>query len=187
MIERRKHRPFRMLHMNVHDFWGRIILHRTPAPPPAPGIEAVPEKAAKAFKPTGRPRWVREIDLQHERLAQTIHRLHQALRQDPGTPQVQETIQFLRRYVDEHFALEEHTMARLNYPKLETHRAEHRRLAARVQELGFRVDSGDASVALDLSLLLFRWFKDHIQQDDEEFVAFDQEALPVVEDHPEFD
>jgi hemerythrin-like metal-binding protein len=110
------------------------------------------------------------IDNQHKSLVEAIHALQLAIEEGRAQAETMELMQFLLRYVDEHFSLEEAYMEHLAFPDLPAHRDLHDRLRTRVKALHDRLARGDAGVTMELPLLLFEWLRDHILHDDFSYV-----------------
>src|SRR3990172_8154833 len=68
---------------------------------------------------------VSRVDGQHKELINKINELHAALSQGKGKDMVEDAIQFLARYVVEHFQMEEMLMVAHNYPSYEAHKKQH--------------------------------------------------------------
>jgi hemerythrin-like metal-binding protein len=110
------------------------------------------------------------IDEQHKSLINAIHALQVAIEEGRAQAETLELMEFLERYVDEHFALEEAYMEHISFPELPAHREVHDRLRIRVQALHSRLSRGDAGVTMELPMLLFEWLRDHILHDDFSYV-----------------
>jgi hemerythrin-like metal-binding protein len=106
------------------------------------------------------------IDYQHKTLVEHIGKLQQALEAERIQEEAAGLMEFLVRYVDEHFTLEEAYMEHIGYPGLAEHRDLHGRLRIRVQALADKVARGAPGTGMELSLLLFGWLRDHILHDD---------------------
>ena len=115
------------------------------------------------------------IDAQHKNLVEIIRRLQQALETSQPQAETAEILRFLLRYVDEHFILEESYMEYIGYPELPAHRQLHLQLRMQVHALNDRLARDEPGTAMDLSMLLFHWLKDHILHDDLAYVSHAQE------------
>jgi len=115
------------------------------------------------------------IDVQHRNLVEVIHKLQLALETGQPHKETMEIMQFLLGYVDEHFTLEEAYMEHIGYPGLPQHRKLHEQLRIQVNALHDRLSNDEPGSAMELSLLLFHWLRDHILHDDFSYVFHAQE------------
>jgi hemerythrin-like metal-binding protein len=126
------------------------------------------------------------IDEQHRWLFSQVQQLYAAYRTGRGREAIPGMIKSLTAYCQDHFMDEEAQMRAHRYPGLDLHREEHRKLMVRVDHLGERFAGGESDVAMELSVLVSGWLKDHIQEQDQAFAAFlrrhrpDQEAPGVA-------
>lgn len=111
------------------------------------------------------------IDAQHRQLVDAINQLHDAMKQGKGREQIAPTLDFLVRYVAEHFAHEERLMAKVGYPDLAGHSAQHQGFATKVGEMVKAYKSGSAVMGVEVSRFLANWIQDHIQRTDMAYVA----------------
>jgi hemerythrin len=84
---------------------------------------------------------VDDIDAQHRELFDRIRALLEASRHRRSREEVIRLLEFLGGYVVDHFAAEERTMQQAGYPKLEGHRAEHRRFVKELEILRHELKS----------------------------------------------
>lgn len=111
------------------------------------------------------------IDAQHKNLVEVIQRLQQALETGHPHAETMEIMQFLLGYVDGHFALEEAYMKHIGYPGLPGHQKLHDQLRMQVNALNDRLAHDEPGSAMELSILLFHWLRDHILEDDFSYVS----------------
>ncbi|MGC4067889.1 MAG: bacteriohemerythrin [Polyangiaceae bacterium] len=101
-----------------------------------------------------------ELDAQHRYFIALIDQFERARRRDDEQLFVL-LLDELQRYARYHFASEELLMSAYSYPS-EEHRAEHRSLLARMDEM-----MGQESVnRAKLQLFLYKWLTNHIQLED---------------------
>jgi hemerythrin-like metal-binding protein len=138
---------------------------RAAEPPPSPGRsgstaagELVVWDAAQMA--TG----VESVDEQHRELIGMINRLHQACRERRGKAELRAMMDFLARYVQEHFRHEEEIMARHNCPSKAANKAAHEKFLRDFTALVTAFDAGgnSTSVLLDLGKLVGEWLRNHI-------------------------
>jgi hemerythrin-like metal-binding protein len=92
-----------------------------------------------------------------------------------GEAAVRPVARDLARHAEEHFANEEKFMLEMDYPHLEEHRTEHRKMAEGLAEFTAALDSETPPGAKELSALMSHWLLDHILKCDKEYAAFSRE------------
>lgn len=102
------------------------------------------------------------IDCQHQSLFRALRYLYEAIFEGKVQAEVGVVLEFLEKYSQIHFSEEETYMKRIRFPGLLEHMVEHRKFWIRIQDLQARFDTDEQAVALETSLLLFTWFRDHI-------------------------
>jgi hemerythrin-like metal-binding protein len=111
------------------------------------------------------------IDAQHRQLVDAINQLHEAMKQGKGRDQIAPTLDFLVRYVSEHFAHEERLMAQAGFPGLASHSTQHQGFATKVGEMVNAYKAGSAVMGVEVSRFLANWIQEHIQRTDMAYVA----------------
>jgi methyl-accepting chemotaxis protein len=106
------------------------------------------------------------IDDQHKALFDAINRFGDAIRQDRGFEVVDQTLQFLLAYTQEHFRDEEALMAEHGYPDVEQHRTIHRTFERKVSALIEQNQQGDVRSVFLASKMLAEWLQKHILEVD---------------------
>ena len=111
---------------------------------------------------------VEAIDRQHGELFAKIGALLDAARARQGRAQVPEMLDYLGRYVVEHFATEEKVMDAAGYPKLEAHRQEHRQFVKEVEALRRDLEKEGATplVVIRVGARVTEWLREHIYRTD---------------------
>ncbi len=105
---------------------------------------------------------VREIDDQHQRLADIINRIEQALSAGENMESVGALLDLLLQYAEFHFFTEEHYMRQHAYQGEASHREGHHHLVDQLLSLRqdlVKQDEADARHTIDF---LGSWFLDHI-------------------------
>lgn len=103
------------------------------------------------------------IDDHHRELLSRVGQLALALRRgDRG--EVLHLVDFLRTYVNEHFALEEQEMLRTGYPRYAAHKAAHDRFVVQYQKLARSCAEQGATPELadHVQQAMTAWLQDHI-------------------------
>lgn len=116
---------------------------------------------------------VDEIDEQHKELFRQANNLNAAMSQGKGRDEVGRLLDFLGKYVIDHFAQEEALMARWRCSMAEANKQAHRQFVARFNEL--RKQSGEganASVVIDIYNELTQWLVQHIRGIDAKLATY---------------
>ncbi len=116
---------------------------------------------------------IAKIDAQHKELIRRINKLLDAMKEGQGREMVGEVLEFLGRYVVEHFADEEALMKRYGYPKYPEHKAIHDRFKKEFEALA--ADNGKRAGSLSLTLQVQNkvvdWLRKHIMNVDVKMAA----------------
>lgn len=115
---------------------------------------------------------IESIDSQHRNLVELINSLQTAVDYSTGEEYQRQALDKLVDYTRTHFKYEEGLMEQNGYPEFESHRAEHVRMIARVDEVleAYRQDQEDAmkkAVAF-----LKGWLLNHINGTDRQYSKF---------------
>lgn len=107
---------------------------------------------------------VEAIDAQHKELINRINGLLQAMSQGKGREEIGGLLEFLGRYVVEHFGVEEDYMSRFSYPGLVAHRAQHAAFVNDFEALRreFITHGASAHMTLQVQRRICDWLKTHI-------------------------
>jgi hemerythrin-like metal-binding protein len=111
------------------------------------------------------------IDADHRHLVQMVNELHTATSQGRGREVVGGILEQLIRYTDDHLRREESQMAAAHFPGLEVHRKGHTHFVDSLRQLQQRYESGQITVAAQLSTVLRDWLSLHIRRSDKELQA----------------
>jgi hemerythrin len=107
------------------------------------------------------------LDAQHQSMVEIVNRLHLALNQGKGRPELESILVFLRDYTAAHFAIEENLLARHPYPEADQHRRRHADLVGQIGELVSQHQSGAGSLSQSVLRFLEEWLVEHIKVDDQ--------------------
>jgi hemerythrin len=112
---------------------------------------------------------VRAMDDQHGILMDTMNELRLAVVRGSSREDLGRLLNLLIEFTCMHFSNEERLMEQHDFPGLQEHRTEHRRLVARIQESALRLQHGEP-VGMTLLLGTLRsWFIDHIKGLDQQY------------------
>ncbi len=103
------------------------------------------------------------VDRQHQALFEAVNAFDENLEAGMSRERLDETLDFLARYVQEHFSTEEFLMLGAGFPGLARHKHEHDRLIARVKFIRDLRDQDPALVPAEgLARFLGDWLQSHI-------------------------
>lgn len=124
------------------------------------------------------------LDGQHQLLLEQVNRLLDALAGEIDLTALHETVDFLDRYIAEHFTSEEAYMRRHAYPELSIHQEMHQRFTLRYEQLKERLFKTGPSEELLISLEndLARWWVDHIGNADKKYAVYIRELNAASEE-----
>lgn len=111
-----------------------------------------------------------EIDQQHRELVATLNRLVDQLHSGETSTSYRGTVDFLCRYAEEHFSLEESYMDRFEFPGKESHMEDHNLFREKVALLSNSCDAVDTNRKefSDLADYITNWLIAHIARADKE-------------------
>lgn len=113
------------------------------------------------------------IDKEHQELIEAVNKLLEACSEGKGRASMDETINFLNNYVNQHFSHEEQLQVRCRYPGLTAHRAFHEKYKQTLKEITSRISESGPTIAelgklnKHISLLI-----SHISTEDKKLGAF---------------
>jgi hemerythrin len=112
------------------------------------------------------------LDNEHKQLIDQINRLYEAVRDKRGDEVLDDILEMLQDYTENHFQHEEKLMAEYDYPGLPEHRKAHQDLRDTVQLLSVRDSSGAQGLANELMKLMRGWVLEHIVEVDKKYGAY---------------
>ncbi len=102
------------------------------------------------------------FDNEHKKIFALINELNDAMAEGRGRFVVIRVLQELAEYTRWHFSGEESAMRRASFDGLDAHIAEHRELAAKVEQYYAECSSGFSSIPIDVLYFLRDWLVHHI-------------------------
>ena len=120
----------------------------------------------------------KKLDDQHKQLLEQVNSLLEALAGGKSNLIViEQTLGFLDRYIEEHFADEERYMEEHQYPRLEEHRALHSKFIEHYKQMKERIYTFASvdEMLIDLEVHLGRWWINHIGGADKDYAAYVRE------------
>lgn len=117
---------------------------------------------------------VAAVDDQHRELYRQVNLLLAAMRDAQAAAEVGRLLEFLGRYVVEHFAAEERLMREARYPALDPHRREHVDFVQAFQELcrSFEGEGASPPVVVRINVWLCSWLRRHVGETDQALGRF---------------
>lgn len=111
---------------------------------------------------------VDKVDDQHKELFARINRLLDACMSGKGVDEVNNTLDFLMRYVVEHFETEEAAMRRAHYAGYDVHRRLHANFRAEVEKMAheIRAEGIGRAAVVKVNQTVVAWLNDHIRKAD---------------------
>ncbi len=129
---------------------------------------------------------ITRLDEQHKGWVERLNDLAAAIESNQGPRQISDTLNFMVRYSEFHFAAEEELMAAHNYPDIEKHVLEHKRFRGVLANLMMlQIGQADALQKLSDSVNNFQiaWFGGHIKMVDRKFAEFlDTHAVADIQE-----
>ncbi|MBK7585573.1 MAG: hemerythrin family protein [Myxococcales bacterium] len=119
-----------------------------------------------------RPTFPDDPSIQHGHLAGLLARLKAIVSAEHEPRQVFELLHVLLTDVRQHFAAEEHTMDRLEYPLLEEHRERHSKFLRHLETVETETRALKAGLSAAVATQLENWFHDHEQTADADLLAY---------------
>ncbi len=111
------------------------------------------------------------IDEQHQGLLTLINKLHEALAIGESRSVLSEIFDGLKRYVREHFSMEEELMRNTQFPGREAHLREHASFCEKVDQMFLHfLQSASFLIGIELMRFLSAWVEEHMQQADQVYM-----------------
>ena len=116
---------------------------------------------------------VSRIDAQHRELFRRVESFLQVLRSEESwnnkIPKINETLEFMKRYVVEHFQDEEEYQRSIDYPGYEAHKQIHNGMVDYVQEVSMQYQQSNENEMLmqQFGGRLLAWLINHVAAEDQ--------------------
>ncbi|NLL45348.1 MAG: hemerythrin family protein [Clostridiales bacterium] len=116
---------------------------------------------------------VPQIDAQHKELFRRVESFLQALRSgdswDEKIPKINETLEFMKKYVVEHFHDEEEYQKSVNFPGYEAHKQLHIGMVNYVQEVAkqYEQSNNNEDLMQQFGGRLLSWLINHVAAEDQ--------------------
>ncbi|MGI6649510.1 MAG: bacteriohemerythrin [Bacillota bacterium] len=118
------------------------------------------------------------IDAQHKELFRRVESFLKALRSEDcwneKIPKINETLEFMKRYVVEHFHDEEEYQRSINYPGYEAHKQIHTGMIKYVQEVSEQYEQANDNEHLmqQFGGRLLAWLINHVAAEDQRIADY---------------
>lgn len=115
---------------------------------------------------------IASIDDQHKKLIGLINDFYANINQGSSKEKLFEMIKALKDYTIVHFSNEEKYMKQLNYPAYQTHKKEHDKFVASVQDFEDRYKTGKLLISVEVTNFIKEWITKHIMGTDKLYTDF---------------
>jgi methyl-accepting chemotaxis protein len=112
---------------------------------------------------------VPEMDDQHKRIISMINDLNQAIGSEKGRTALQDALNGLVAYTEEHFRSEEKLLRDAGYPEFNLHKPLHEAFVAKAVAFRGESESGKAMVGTEIIIFLKDWLVNHIMLQDKKY------------------
>lgn len=110
------------------------------------------------------------LDDQHRQLVDIVNQYDDAIRRELEPRQINEVLNDLIGYTQEHFGYEENLLAEAHYPELRHHQDLHRQFLQKIERFQFDFVQGDTKVLQEIREYLKYWLISHIVMDDNNYI-----------------
>jgi hemerythrin len=122
---------------------------------------------------------IESIDNQHRQLVEITNKFAEGLKRGKGSSQMNEILNELVGYTQEHFVFEEKMMEESGYTKFKQHQSQHRQLIQKIERFQFEFENGGKRITLEVRDFLRYWLTSHILKDDKAYVpTVKKESVP---------
>jgi hemerythrin-like metal-binding protein len=111
------------------------------------------------------------IDEQHRQLVEIVNKFEEANRRGKGSRIMNEILNDLMGYTQEHFAFEEKVMAEAGYEKVAQHQSQHRQLIRKLEKFQFDFNNQGRRITAGMKDFLKYWLTSHILKDDKAYIS----------------
>jgi hemerythrin len=115
---------------------------------------------------------VKTFDETHKTLFEMANQLYEGINRGQVRSVKEDTLNFLLRYAEDHFAEEERLMQQHDYPELDSHRKKHEYLKKEILHYNRRFAAGESFDDIDFIKFMKDWIVDHILTVDRKYGPF---------------
>lgn len=113
-----------------------------------------------------------EIDSQHRKLADSINLLYTTMEKPANSQLVEDVINKVDLFTENHFSSEERRFAGSSYPQRDKHIRDHKEFRLQIVDIKSRFKKFGTVIDLDLLILLKDWFMNHTQNTARQYLPF---------------
>ncbi len=114
---------------------------------------------------------VSTMDEQHQKLIELINKLYSALRDKESQTAIQDVLDEMNTYAEQHFEQEEVLLKEKDYPEYESHAAAHQSYRDKLKVLIENSEKEEAQVQ-EVYTFLRQWWMEHIVGEDKKYGEF---------------
>lgn len=122
------------------------------------------------------------VDDQHESLIALVNELHDAIREKREPSAIDELLNQVITFAEQHFRDEEELMRRYEYPGLAEQQAMHAELTKDVDRLVEEYRASGDTIPLKFAAFLYNWFVSHMKLEDRKIVWHIDEVTSAEND-----
>ena len=112
---------------------------------------------------------IKEMDAHHRELFQTANKLYEEIHSGRNQSVLEDTLNFMIRYTEDHFSEEEKLMEDYDFPEYDVHIKHHVRLIREVQDLKTKYAAGEMRMDMSIVNFLKDWIINHILTEDRKY------------------
>jgi hemerythrin-like metal-binding protein len=136
-------------------------------------LQTLPDSIPKAYRwspdlAVGIPR----MDEEHKWMFEGGEAVYLALARNQHPDEVDRLFKDLIERAVTHFTHEEELMKQAEYPKMGSHRQQHRALFLQVQDMQAKIHRGGAIITLEVFTMLSKWLTEHVRNSDIHLARF---------------
>jgi hemerythrin-like metal-binding protein len=112
---------------------------------------------------------IEPLDQQHQNLVEIINKFNESRRRGKAGKIMNQILNEMIGYTQEHFAFEEKMMEEAGYDGLKLHQSQHRQLLQKLERFQFDFVSKDRRITAEMGDFLDYWLTSHILKHDKEY------------------
>ena len=112
---------------------------------------------------------IESLDQQHQNLVEILNKFNEGRRRGRGTKIMNNILNEIIGYTQEHFAFEERLLEEAGYPGLKLHQSQHRQLIQKIERFQFDFIQQNRRITAEMGEFLNYWLTSHILKDDKEY------------------
>ncbi len=109
------------------------------------------------------------FDKEHKQLVELVNKLHIGMISGEPHAAMDETLDGLAKYTATHFKHEEELMSTFDFPEIDEHMHEHKKLLEQVSQFHKEFHDGKTSFTIELMQFLRDWLANHIKETDKKY------------------